>query len=121
MAKGLAIPVRAVNGRAALTDGADQMRKIIMLALGEGESTNPFNGSDVGMDAKLFRLDLPAMRSLTRRAVDAHFRRFQANDRAQLIAADFLKSEGGELNLFVRYSDLETDEEQLLDRTVRRA
>jgi len=120
MAKGLAIPVRAVHGRAVLTDGADQMRKIVMLALGDGESDNPFNGSDVGLRGELFHLDGSAMRSLVRRSVEAHFRRFQADDRAQLVAADFFKAQGGEVNLFVRYTDLETDEEQLFDRSTRR-
>lgn len=110
MARGLAIPVRVHNGKAVLVDGAEQMRKIVALGMGDGENANPFN-ADAGLEVPLFAPDGTASRALVRRGIDRHFARWQADDRAQLDSVTFAGNRG-EVHVEVRYVDLETDEPQ---------
>jgi len=118
MASGLAIPVRAVVGRAALASGDTQMHKLIALALASGESNNPFNGSNVGMKTTLWTLDGPAARAMIQRTIELHFKRWEADGRAQLIDVTFQKVHNGEVQLFIHYVDLETDEQRAYEQAV---
>lgn len=119
MATGLAIPVRAERGRAVLDDGARQMAKIVALAMSDGESSNPFN-NDVGLATPVFGTNDRSTRALLGRDIRAHFARFQADDRARLVDLTLAGDAPGELHARVTYLDLETDEEQTVERRVVR-
>jgi hypothetical protein len=117
---GLAIPVRAAQGRAVLESGERQLAKIISLALLDGDSDHPY-GDDAGTDSPVFGLRTPALEALYRHRVEDHFARLEAGRRARLLSLDFPEAAAGELRVAVRYVDLETDREGEVVQTIRRA
>lgn len=118
MAQGLQIPIKAIQGRPVVATGADEVRKIILLAMGDGLSANPFN-TDVGVQAPVFALQDGASRAIIDQAVRRHFARLLAGGRAELtdlrIQTDDTK---GETNVGVTYRDLETDEQRDLEISI---
>lgn len=119
MASGLAIPVRVERGRAVLENGARQMAKLAALAMSDGESTNPFN-NDVGINTPVFGVNDRSTRALLGRDIRAHFARFESADRARLVDLQLAGDVPGELTARVTYLDLETDEENVVERRVVR-
>jgi hypothetical protein len=118
VASGLAIPVRAHKGRAVLTTGAEQMAKIVTLAMADGDSANPYN-DDAGLDVPVFDLDSTALRALVQRGIGQSFARWEADDRAKLVSVAFTGAPG-DLQVAVDFVDLETDQPQQVQRSVRR-
>lgn len=114
MARGLAVPIRMVQGRTVMVEGADQIEKLIQLAVAEAASSNPFN-TDVGVQAPIFDLQDAAARAILSRRVRQHFDRWQAEGRAELLDLQILEdSESAETTVEILYRDLETDEERPL-------
>jgi hypothetical protein len=118
MGTGIAIPVRAIHGRAVPQSGEKQIGKVILLAMGDGDNVNPFN-TDVGIQHPVFDLPNPSTQAVIRREVEVHFARFEANLKAKLIDLTFEETGPGELTVSVKYHDLETDEERDVQKAVR--
>lgn len=108
---GLAIPVRCRNGRAVLSSGEAQTRKIVTLLVGDGDTANPF--LSVGISHPVFSLMTPGASDLMKRDIEKHFARLKKKDRAELksvsVAESTTKPEELEVNLV--YVDLHTDAE----------
>lgn len=82
---GLTLPFQA-NGRRRLrvSGGNEQLRKIILLNLGDLESENPFQ-DDLGLGGDLiFAVNNEELRSDLKLRIDALFRRLLVEDRAKL-------------------------------------
>lgn len=103
MATGIDMPYRIVNGRTALSTGARQLAKIIMIAAGPARSTNPWNNA--GSDVDLFELDDGPARAKIRRGLNRHFARLEYAGRARLESVSFSSSEGV-LSIEIRYTDM---------------
>ncbi|MFA5123303.1 hypothetical protein [Zavarzinia sp.] len=114
MARGLAIPIRTVQGRVVTVDGADQMDLLVQLILADGENANPFN-TDVGTAAGVFDLQDAAQRAILDRRVRQHFDRLYADGRAELLDLSVRSDDdAGETTVQILYRDLETDEQRPL-------
>lgn len=110
MPTGIAVPMVAVNGRAAVVSGSDQVAKLIELAVSDGSSANPFN-TDVGVVAPIFDLQGSGQRAILERAVRDRFAALEAGGRAELLSLQVTESpDTGETLVDVVYRDLETDE-----------
>lgn len=107
MAKGIAMPPRAVGGRLALVSGKDQLSNVIMLAAGSSDTDNPF--LEAGIEHPLFSLNDGVTRATIRRQMKEHFDRLSRAGRAVLDDITF-EDRNGELYVLVRYRDLETGE-----------
>lgn len=116
---GLSLPVRPFRGRAMVDSGDRQMAKVIVLALSDGDSSNPYN--DAGVDLDVFSLRTEAQGAILRREIRRHFSRWEADLRARLIEVRVEDGDPGELRAVVRYVDLETDEEGEVVKVIRRA
>ena len=118
--RGLAYPVRCVNGRLALCEGAEQVGKLVLLSMMDGDSANPWN-TDVGLNAPTFDLDSPATRAVVEQRIRERFARLEADERARLLSVTFENGEeAGEVAIRVAYVDLETDEELEAVRRIAR-
>lgn len=113
MSKGIAVPFRARNGRLVLSEGAEEMKKIVMLAVGERDNTNPFNQA-VGIEHPLFALSDEGSFALARRDIEDHFAKFEAQRRAKLGSVKTGELSPGESAIEVAYVDLDTDSEKTL-------
>lgn len=117
--QGLAFPVRARNGRLVLVDGAEQVSKLILLSMMDGDSANPWN-DDVGLDAPIFDVDTPGTRALVEQRIRDRFARLEADERARLVGISFETGTEGEVSIRVSYVDLETDAELEAVRRIAR-
>jgi hypothetical protein len=119
--KGMSIPVRTVQGRAVLSEGAQKNAEVIALMMADGDSDNPWN-SDVGLEAPLFRTDTRVTRGLVDQRIREHFDRLETDERAKLTDLSVEPTEGvpGELDAHVDYVDIETDDELVADRKIAR-
>lgn len=99
--------------------GEEQLRKIIVLSLLDGDSSNPWN-TDAGIPNPAFRLTSIAMKAEILARVKARFKRLDAEHRARLIEARFLREvdSDGTLELTIRYLDLHTDREDEIQTKV---
>lgn len=113
--RGLAVPIRAVNGRAVTVAGEAQTRKLLQLCCSDGDSSNAF-ADEVGLAAPIFAVDNPATRATVKGQIESHFRRLLRDDRAKLTGVDFDSSAAasGDLRIQVSYIDLETGSPQQL-------
>ena len=129
--KGIAIPTQIVHGRIKLVEKEEQLAKIIMLALADGDSTNPF-APDYGINHPVFALADEVTRSLIKRAIENHFARLEAKSRARLERVVFrgslgssgdipsgLTSPGGDFEVLVHYTSLESGVDSTLTKTFR--
>lgn len=108
MAAGLSLPIRAINGRAAIESGEAQLKKIIMLAIADCDSGNPYQ--ELGIDTLIvFALDDQQVKAFARRRIVDAFKRMEAEGRAQLDGdAPTFSSKDGELTCQIKYINLET-------------
>lgn len=100
---GLAMPHKIINGKLQLEDGAQQLAKVIMIAVGPRNNTNPWN--EAGIDAAPFRLNDVATRALIRNGIERHFTRLERAGRAVLESMEFVQEEAV-LSVELRYKDL---------------
>jgi hypothetical protein len=118
--QGLAIPVRASQGRAVISSGDRKNAEVIMLSMASGESTNPFN-DDVGLEAPVLHADSAGNRALLTKRIREHFDRLEAADRCKLSSVDVRPADaGGDQAVHVDYIDIETDEELEAERKIAR-
>lgn len=112
MAAGLSLPLRAVNGRAALDAGEDQLKKIIAMALSDCDNGNPFQEDSMGIDPTIvFSLNDVETQAFVRRRIIDKFKALEVDGRARLDLDGFSfdnSAEEGELVCTIRYINLET-------------
>jgi len=120
MAKGLKLPIQVTpQGRTALLEGDEQLRKIIALNLSWLENGNPFQQwrgvthNEPGIDpAIVFSVNSTFLSNKVARNIKSLFHRFQAAGRASLVEG-YPKmtrdSANQELIADIKYINLETD------------
>lgn len=122
MARGLKVPVTANrSGGFAFSDGDDNDRKIIKLALGSDENENAFQqGEDVALgQGMIFDLSDPAVRARIRRRLFRLFDNFEAQNRFKLLKDTIKWTEDlgeQELILEFKYLSIESDEIKEFDK-----
>src|SRR5438128_1128996 len=110
MSQGLETPVGAEQGRARLVQGEDQLKKVIALALSDGDSDNPFQDLGLG-NGSIFDINDEDLQAKMRQRVARVFRRFHLERRASL-APGFPTfqpggADGAELIMTIRYINME--------------
>jgi len=113
MATGFRIPFVQNRGSGGINidEGDDYIKGLLLVALHDCESTNPFQG--LGIGNHIFKLDGPTFRAVVTDRIRNVFKQFKADKLAELApnGLEFLDSESeGEVVLSVKYVDLETDE-----------
>jgi hypothetical protein len=109
MAVGISLPFRTSRGRLVLDRGEVQMKKLINVAVQDGASQNPWN-TDVGTRSPVFQGSTPVVKAQVRRDMTAHFRRWQEQERAEMIDLRFEERDSSsELVADLTYRDLETE------------
>ena len=109
--KGLSIPLGVgPDGRAALSEGEDQLKKIISLRLSFGESENPFQ--QLGIPSPIFQINDPTTQAIIKNWINRTFRILRAEGRARLVdgSIKFLRESEGEMILELKYVNLKTDD-----------
>ena len=107
MPSGFALPNNVVNGRLRTESGADQLRKIIMIAVGPSSSSNPFNGA--GTDIRLYDGPPDEVAIRIEDQISKQFKRLQEARRARLIRARATPGDG-RVDVEVVYTNLESGE-----------
>jgi hypothetical protein len=104
------------SGRAALVDGADELRQVIRLALLDAQNGNPFNSDlDPGGEA-VWAAMAPAASGEAAARVRSVFARLERERRARLEAVDVADAGAtGDRTITVRYLDLETGRPDVLE------
>jgi len=113
MSSGLSVPVSVDKlGKARVTSGSDQLRKLLMVAIQPCPSDNPFQ--DLGLDEKLiFSVNSPPLQGKLRLAIDRIFATFQRQGRAKLRSIKYsTDSNRQEMKVFLSYQELETTEDK---------
>jgi hypothetical protein len=107
---GIALPISVVKGRLQLTDGEDQLKKIIFLGLSDCDSANPFQ--DLGIDTTVvFSIADEDTKARVRRRIVTVFDNLKAQGRARLASgspAFSVDSETQELIAEIEYVNMET-------------
>lgn len=91
-----------------LDRGTTQMAKLIHVAVQDGASMNPWN-TDVGTASPVFKGSTPVVKARIRKDLAAHFRRWQRQQRAELVELKFVTPNDRDLVADLTYRDLETD------------
>lgn len=106
MAKGIKLPLRAVNGRLELLGGDAYIEQLIFTALGSGESDNPFQ--DIGLgEFMIFDLNDKMTEGHIAERVRAVFATLERDQLARLEELSF-KSVEGDKKMHLGYENLET-------------
>ena len=122
---GLQAPLQA-NGSGGFRrlEGDEYLSQTIAILCGSGESDNPFNdGVGVGASAIFANASDLAWRAKTRREIEDVFRDLERARLAKLRSVDFLPSEDdpAETVVSIRYLSIETNTEQEVQTSLRRA
>ena len=117
MAKDLKIPITlGPKGQAEPIEGSDLTRQLLLIALRECESDNPFQ--NLGVDEKfIFEGDALALRSRLELKVADVFDTFERARLAKLATGEemeIIKLESGVLEMRIKYIDLETGKQNEL-------
>lgn len=118
MSQGLDLPLGADQGRARLARGEDQLKKIITLALSDGDSENPFQDLGIG-NGNVFDVNDQDLQARLRQRIVAVFRRFSTERRAALAPGSPTFRRGGadgeELIASIKYVNMETTDSDELE------
>ena len=98
------MPHKINNGALQLATRGAQLKKVIMIAAGSRENSNPWN--QAGTVLPLFDTDSPRVRGLIRRGLSAHFERLSREGRAELVRVGFEAVDEGTLDIQIEYRDL---------------
>lgn len=124
MAQGLEVPVSAEQGRLRIAQGEEQLKKVITLALADGDSDNPFQDLGLG-NGSIFDINDQDLQAKMRQRIVRAFRRFQAEGRAMLAQGSPVFRRGGsdgeELYAVIRYINMETTDSEELELPVGNA
>ena len=129
--KGIAVPTQIVQGRIKLVEKDIQLSKIILLALADGDSMNPF-APDYGINHPVFNVADDVTRSLIKRSIEKHFDRLEAEGRARLErvimrgslstrtgGASGMTGDSGDFEVVVHYTSLESGADTTVTKTFR--
>jgi len=114
MAKGIAVPAKAIRGRLKLLGGDEYVTQLVMTMLGANDSDNPFQ--DIGLgDWMIYELNDQMTEGEIREQVIAGFRSLEVDQLAKLDDPQkdlvFTRTEeSGELQLDLTYTNMETQE-----------
>ena len=114
------MPVGATAaGRTRLSDGDDQSRKILRLALSDDSNNNAFQQNISLGSRMIFNPKTEATRAVILRRLQTIFDGFEQARRFQLVRESIQWGDDaeGQLTLTFRYVDLETEQEQELTQT----
>ena len=118
MSTGMLSPLSASKkGGAVTVSGSDLIWQLLVTALRDCSSDNPFQDLGIG-DQNIFSLSDQQSIAKLNLAVQRIFLQFEANQLARLVKGDrgivFSKSVEGRLNCEISYVDLETDKSETL-------
>lgn len=121
MAKGITLPITVKNGRFVLSEGDDYIYQLVMRALGEGESDNPFQ--DIGLgEFMTFDINDKQSNGLIRSRIKAIFTELESDQLAKLrtdvpgvVFEEDRGPLGNEKRVLIRYVNIETQERRELD------
>lgn len=106
MATGIALPLRAVNGRLMLLSGDGYIEQLVKTAMGSSESSNPFQ--DVGLgEFMIFDINDALTEGVIRQRVVRVFASLERDQLARLVSLAF-EGIGSEKVMQVVYDNLET-------------
>lgn len=118
MAKGIELPIQIVNGRIKLLSGDDYIEQLILVALGECDSDNPFQDLGLG-EFMIFAINAEAIEGEIRQKVRAIFSSFERDRLAKLPSASArsirFEQKGEEKVMYLDYVNLETGERRELE------
>lgn len=100
---GLAMPHKIINGKLQLEEGSSQLSKVIMIAVGPRNCSNPWN--QAGIEAAPFGLNDMKTKMRIRKDIERQFARFERTGRARLESLEFVQEEEL-LSVSIRYRDL---------------
>jgi hypothetical protein len=106
MAKGIKLPTSAKNGRLELLGGDAYIEQLIAVAMGEGDSDNPFQDLGLG-EFMIFDINDALPDGVIRERVRAAFATLERDQLAKLERLEFTTS-GVEKTMSVWYKNLET-------------
>lgn len=110
---GMSVPIAVDQaGGALLDEGGDQILKLLMLALTNCESANPFQNLGLPEDI-IFRINDPIVEAEVALAIENVFKTFETAKRARLVKApEFTRRVEGELEVRIDWVDLEETRRQ---------
>ena len=115
--KGIALPIRATaRGGLRLSEGDEQLDKLVAMAILPCPSRNPFQRLGIGQYT--FRTITPPLESEIIEDIKDAFRSFEQERRARLLSVSVNK-ENGELMAEVVYTSLETSRERIVKEKLR--
>jgi hypothetical protein len=121
---GIAVPFSPDNrGGIAMVFGDDYISQLIRGLASNSESDNPFLDAGVAIGAIFQNVSDPAWQGQVRREIEAIFTDLQRAQIAKLLSVTMAPSETdpNEYVAQVRYLSIETNTEQQVDTTIRRA
>lgn len=119
MAQGIRLPLEAKNGRLRLLSSDAYIEQIIVTALGDNESENPFQNIGLG-EFMIFGINDSYTESEIRERVEQIFESLETDQLATLDSEDkaltFKRDKGtGRLKMFLNYTNLETQEQNEIE------
>ena len=108
MAKGIKLPTRVVKGRIALLGGDDYIAQLVLTALGDGESENPFQDLGLG-ERMIFDINDDITQAEIKQRVEIALAPLERDRLARFERLRF-ESDGAQKKMFLQYKNLETDE-----------
>lgn len=119
MAQGIRLPLEAKNGRLRLLSSDAYIEQIIVTALGDNESENPFQNIGLG-EFMIFGINDSYTESEIRERVEQIFESLETDQLATLDSEDkaltFKRDKGtGRLKMFLSYTNLETQEQNEIE------
>lgn len=117
MAQGIQVPIKTKNGRIMLLSSDDYIDQLVRIALGDSQSSNPFQ--DIGLgDFMIFAIDDAMTEGEIRRRVIAVFDSLERDQLAKINQNDIIFEKpivAGEKRMSITYTNLETQERQEIE------
>lgn len=113
MARGIELPTRAVNGRLKLLSGDQYIDQLVAVALGDGDSDNPFQDLGLG-EFMIFGINDSLTDGEINTRVQAAFELLETDQLAQLKSISF-ESRAEVKIMFLEYINLETGKRRELE------
>lgn len=116
MASGIRVPLAASDGRLAISFGEEYIKQLVFVALGEGDSANPFQDLGVG-EFMIFGIAGDKLDGEIKKRVTMAFDQLEESQLAALDSEDdiVITREGSEQYVEITYTDLETGARPLIE------
>ena len=119
MARGIELPTRAVNGRLKLLSGDAYIEQLVMVALGDNDSENPFQEIGLG-EFMIFGINDAQEDGEIRMKVKRVFSLLEADQLARLKTLSF-ETSGSDKLMFLDYINLETGQRREVEVPIPQA